>query len=193
MTDIRKWINLVESTRQERRFYLNQANEFRKERSKYWPVSPELMASYKDGSHTEKYSDGSLIWEKNGVWHRDGDMPARIHKDGSLEWYKNNDLHRDGDKPARIWSEETLEFFKNGQKHRDLDKPAVIRTDGRLEWWRNYQQHRVLGPAVISANNNFQWWFKGKKMPVTSQDEYEEWLKKNHPFDPEVRQLYQLR
>jgi hypothetical protein len=51
----------------------------------------------------------------------------------------------------------------------------------------------VLGPALILEKNKFEWWFKGKKMPVNSQDEYEEWLKKNHPFDSEVRQLHQLR
>jgi hypothetical protein len=193
MTDIRKWINLVESTRQERRFYLNQANEFRKERAKWWPVSPELMASYDDGSHTKKEINGSLEWYKNGLKHRDFDKPALIFANGSLAWCKNGDFHRDDDKPAVIWWDGSLWWDKNGLSHRDGDKPAWIGANGILRWYKNHLQHRVLGPAVIDEKNKFEWWFKGEQIPVTSQDEYEEWLKKNRPFDPEVRQLYQLR
>jgi hypothetical protein len=193
MTDIRKWMNLVENIDSDREFYINQANEFRKERAKWWPISPELMARYRDGSHTKKYSDGELKWSKNRQYHRDGDKPAKIDAIGGLEWWKNGELHRDDDKPAEINSTGTLHWWKNGDWHRDGDKPAKIYARGGVEWWKNGKRHRVLGPAVIGDNNDFQWWFKGEEMPVNSQDEYEEWLKKNHPFDPEVRQLYQLR
>ena len=117
-------------------------NEHLKERELWWPVSPELMASYKDGSHTEKYSDGTLDWSKNGDWHRDGDKPVWIWENGTLIWSKNG------------------------------------------------LNHRVLGPAVIDGNNNFKWWYKGGQIPVNSQEEYEEWIHKNHPFDNEIKQLY---
>jgi hypothetical protein len=192
MNTIRKWINLVENIDSDREFYINQANEFRKERDKWWPVSDELMASYKDGSHAKRYLDGSLRWLQNHKLHRDGDKPARISGPGGLEWRKNGELHRDGDKPAEIFVG-GLYWWKNGLKHRDDDKPAIIYADGELEWCKNDKRHRVLGPAHIDAHNKFEWWFRGEQIPVNSQDEYEEWLKKNHPFEPEVRQLYQLR
>jgi hypothetical protein len=82
------------------------------ERAKYWPVSKELMAQYKDGSHTYGSKDGTLIWEKNGQWHRDGDLPAVIYPDGQLEWRQNERLHR-------------------------LCGPAVIYSNGKLGWLIN--------------------------------------------------------
>ena len=193
MNTIRKWINLVENIDSDREFYINQANEFRKERSKYWPVSSKLMASYRDGSHTKKEVDGSIGWYKNGIRHRDGDKPASILKNGTCQWWKNGQVHRDGDMPSWIGSFGSLIWEKNNRRHRDGDKPALMGVNDQLEWYKNGKLHRVLGPAVIGINNEFIWWFRGEKIPVTSQDEYEEWLKKNHPFEPEVRQLYQLR
>ena len=108
------------------------------ERAKYWPVSPELMVQYDDGSHTEKDRYGDLIWKKNGKLHRDGDKPARIDRDGHLVWYQNGLYHRDGDKPATIWADGTLEWFQNNLRHR-FSGPAVIYASDKLEWWINYE------------------------------------------------------
>jgi hypothetical protein len=188
MTNIRSWINLVENIDKEREFYINQANEFRKERAKGWPVSKELLASYKDGSHTRKYSDGTLAWLKNGRYHRDGNKPAYIGTDDTLQWYKNGHWQRDGDKPARISADGSLEWWKNGHLHRDGDKPARIEATGSLQWWKNYLLHRLLGPAVITENNDFEWWFKGEEIPVNSQEEFLQWLQKNGHID-----VYRLR
>jgi hypothetical protein len=190
MTNIRNWINLVENIDKEREFYINQANYYRtEERDKWWPVSPELMASYRDGDKPARIlPDGSLIWEKNGLWHRDDDKPARIWPDDSLEWWKNGELHRDGDKPAIIYADNKLVWYKNGLRHRDGDKPAMIYADGLLEWVKNSEGHRLVGPAVIDENNNFEWWFKGEEIPVNSQEEYLKWLSDKGHID-----VYRLR
>ena len=82
--------------------------------SKYWPVSTNLLAEYRDGSHTETH-DGHLYWRN-----------------------KNGELHRDGDKPAVIYAYGYLGWFQNGERHRSCG-PAVIRSDGRNEWWINGQ------------------------------------------------------
>jgi hypothetical protein len=189
MTNIRNWINLVENIDKEREFYINQANHYRtEERSKWWPVSPDLMASYKDGSHTDKWPNGTLVWYKNGVYHRDGDKPAWIRANGTLEWWKNDQNHRDSDKPAEICADGTLEWWKNGLWHRDGDKPAEINANGTLIWLKNGEKHRLAGPAVIDGNNNFRWDFKNKQIPVNSQEEYLQWLVKNGLID-----VYRLR
>jgi hypothetical protein len=148
-------------------------NEYLKERELYWPVSPELMASYNDGSHAEKDADGSLEWYKNDQLHRDGDLPARILADGRLEWYKNGLLHRDGDKPALIDASGSLWWFKNRLFHRDGDKPAVIGADGTLAWSKNGDQHRTTGPAVIRPDNKHEYWING----VDITKEVNSWLK----------------
>jgi hypothetical protein len=135
-------------------------NDYLKERELWWPVSPELLASYRDGSHTNKYTDGSLEWCKDGVYHRDGDKPARIYKDGTLVWWKNGKWHRDGDKPAMIYADGTLTWFKNGK------------------------QHRTTGPAIIHPNNKHRYWING----VDITKEVKSWLKTRkykYPFTPE--------
>jgi hypothetical protein len=189
MTNIRNWINLVENIDKEREFYINQANYYRtEERDKWWPVSPELMASYKDGSHTQKLRHGTLQWLKNGKFHRDSDKPAEINAVDELLWCKNDEQHRDGDKPAFIGADGSRQWFKNDELHRDGDKPASIHARGTLEWFKNGEYHRLLGPAVIDQNNNFEWWFKGVKILVKSQEEYLQWLEKNGHID-----VYRLR
>ena len=58
-------------------------------------------------------------WNK----HRDEDEPALIWKDGSVVYYKNGVKHRDG-KPAVIFPDGYEEWWVNGIQHRD-DGPAI--------------------------------------------------------------------
>ena len=143
------------------------------ERAKWWPVSPELMASYRDGSHTHNFGNAELAWWKDGYFHRDGDKPAYIGSDGSLEWYKNGQYHRDGDLPAIIYADGELAWFKNGVRHRDGDKPAWIRADSTLQWYKNDEWHRTTGPAIIHPNNKHRYWING----VDITKEVKSWLK----------------
>ena len=142
-------------------------NEYLNERDIWWPVSPELMAGYRDGSHTNEWQDGSLAWQKNCK------------------------LHRDDDKPAAIWADGTLEWQKNGKWHRDGDKPAEICADGNLVWYKNGLPHRTTGPAIIYPNNKHEYWING--VDITS--EVESWLetrKYKYPFTPEQQVEFTL-
>jgi hypothetical protein len=166
-------------------------NEYLKERELWWPVSPELMASYKDGSQTETNADGKLQWLKNDKLHRDGDQPAIIYADGSLLWYKNGLLHRDGDLPAYIATHGSLVWYKNGLLHRDSDKPAYIATHRKLIWYKNDKKHRTTGPAVINQNKKKEYWVND--LEITS--EVESWLKTRKykaPFTPEQQVEFTL-
>ena len=55
---------------------------------------------------------------------------------GNVEYYKNGVLHRDGDLPAVISARGDLEYYKNGRRHRD-NGPAVIRKNGVCSWYKN--------------------------------------------------------
>ena len=55
---------------------------------------------------------------------------------GITEYYKNGVLHRDGDLPAVISARGDLEYWKNGKRHRD-NGPAVIRKNGVCSWYKN--------------------------------------------------------
>jgi hypothetical protein len=165
-------------------------NEYLAERELWWPVSSEVMASYKDGSHTKKSPDGSLHWFKNGLRHRDGDKPAVITTYGTLIWYKNGKKHRDGDLPAEICADGTLIWANDGKQHRDGDKPAWIHANGTLVWRKNGNLHRNTGPAVIYLKNK-EYWING----VDITDEVEIWLKSRkykYPFTPEQQVKFTL-
>jgi hypothetical protein len=190
-------------------------NDYLKERELWWPVSDELMASYKDVSYSYKTQVGSLEWTKNDQTHRDGDKPAYIGADCSLEWVKNGKYHRDGDKPAVIAADGTLKWckhgvyhrdgdkpawighdnmllwYKNGKWHRDGDKPAWIRADGTLVWYNNGHRHRTTGPAVIKPHNKHWYWING----VNITKEVESWLETyqyKYPFTLEQQVEFTL-
>ncbi len=159
-------------------------NEYLKERELWWPVSPELMAEYNDGSHDSKDTRDKLLWYKNDLLHRDGDKPAVIYSYGTLEWRKNGDLHRDGDKPAWIGADSRLGWWKNDKIHRDGDKPALIWPNDTLVWHKNGLRHRITGPAVIHPNNEHEYWING----VNITKEVKSWLETRQykvPFTPE--------
>jgi hypothetical protein len=160
------------------------------EKNKWWPISPELMATYKDG--TNNYHDEvGPYWWKNGALHRSGDKPAIIYTDGTVAWYKNGKKHRDGDKPAYIRGDGQLQWWKNDKLHRDGDMPAFIGIDDRLEWWRNDRTHRITGPAIIYAKNKYEWYNDG----VDITKEVRRWLKTKkykYPFTPEQQVEFQL-
>lgn len=77
-----------------------------------------------------QYSLNTKIWTKDGVLHRDNDLPAVIHANGSEEWWFN------------------------GKRHRNNNLPAIIKVNGVQEWWVNGIRHRDVkdGPAVLSPN-----------------------------------------
>ena len=153
------------------------SNYAAQERARWWPVPAELMAQYKDGSHTDEDRCGSLEWWQNDQRHRDGDLPAFIDADGTLEWYQNNLRHRDGDRPAIIWANGSLGWCKNNQWHRVGDLPAVIQANGVLHWYQDNQRHRFGGPAIIWPSGTLEWWYwRGEKIPVRSQEEFIEYL-----------------
>ena len=98
-----------------------------------------LNAPYNSKTKTgvKTLSNGIKEWWKNGLFHRDNDMPAIERADGSKQWYKNGELHRDNDMPAYVGADGTKSWYKNGQLHRDNDMPAIVRADGSKEWCKN--------------------------------------------------------
>jgi hypothetical protein len=58
--------------------------------------------------------DGTQVWRKNGMLHRDNDLPAIIHPDGSMEWWYEDELHRVG-KPAYIDADGTMMWYEKDE------------------------------------------------------------------------------
>lgn len=127
---------------------------------------------------------GTQEWVKDGVWHRDGEKPARISADGACEWWVEGVWHRGGDKPAVI-NGYRREWWVNGVRHRDGDKPA---TEGsrygsyeELVWVRNGRLHRDGGkPAYVSSDGISEWWVYGTRIRASNRCPF---AKNNQRFD----------
>ena len=109
-----------------------------------------------------------MTWFKNGVTHRDNDLPAVICKNGTKEWWVNGQRHREDDKPAIVHKHGMKKWYYNNMLHRSHDKPAIVQTLVN-EWWIRGKRHRNYGkPAEVwnASEHNF-WWLHGK--PVSEK------------------------
>ena len=108
------------------------------------------------------------IWYKEGLIHRDDDLPAVISEDNTewnirtctyirfenifsvdiykskKYWYKKGRLHRDNDLPA-LCSNGTQEWYINGKLHRDGDLPAIVYQNGNQKWQLSTEKNRGAG------------------------------------------------
>jgi len=83
---------------------------------------------------TDKY--GTHMSKLNGVLHSFNDEPSWIHINGCKRWYKNGLMHRDNDLPAEVDSS-LMVWYNENKIHRENGKPACIYSNGRAEWWTN--------------------------------------------------------
>jgi hypothetical protein len=118
-------------------------------------------------------------WKANGVYHRAGDLPARVFDNGRLEWWFEGKLHRDHDKPAIITETGNKLYYKNGLHHRDGDGPSGEYMDGDMTWHKNGKLHRDAvdesgDPLPAFAGQEWSTWFiegrvKNTKYPWVSR------------------------
>jgi hypothetical protein len=105
-----------------------------------------------------KRLDGTEGWYKNGVLHRNGDLPAVIYPSGTTEWFKNGVKHRDNGMPAIIWGNGNMEWYVNGRLERDGGLPAVVCVSGTKKWYKGGLLHRDFDlPAIEFAHGDRQW------------------------------------
>jgi hypothetical protein len=78
--------------------------------------------------------------DKDGHWHRDHDLPARIDFDGTRYWYQHNiPSKRPRGAANTIYPDGSMEWYdENAELHRDGGLPAVIYPDlGYKGWYRH--------------------------------------------------------
>ena len=96
---------------------------------------------------TEVLEDGTLVWKKNGLIHRDDNLPAIVHPNHDIEYRSMGVLH-------------------------NTYLPSLVLGDGTIEWYENDENHRLNGPAVID-DSGVMWFNHGKvfrgndKPPIT--------------------------
>ena len=83
---------------------------------------------YKEVLHNIKgpaliMEDGSEFWYKEGVIHRNGDVPAVTTKVGKY-WYKNGKYHRENG-PAIVYNNGKKEYYLNGVRAKEVKEVEV--------------------------------------------------------------------
>jgi hypothetical protein len=138
------------------------------------------------------YSDKTKKYYKNGVLHRDGDLPA-IECPNRALYYKNGKLHRDGDLPAGIYLNGEERYYKNGKLHRDFDLPAVKYSDGSKYYYKNGALHRDHGLPAIESANDCKYYYengvlhRGRGLPaIEFLDRYKSYYMYGHKITSDV-------
>lgn len=106
-------------------------------------------------------------YNKDGQLHREDDKPAVIcSRDGTEIWYKNGLRHRDNG-PAFVRRNETQEWIKNGKLHRE-DGPAVIRREKHYYYFEGKEFANMNDlkefKQIINIFYNVKHFVKNKRM-----------------------------
>ena len=83
----------------------------------------------------------------NSKVHSYNDLPAIIDEVGNQIWCKDGNFHRDNDLPAKVvCSGRSMEWYQYGEQHRD-DGPAVQTIVFNL-YYKRGKFHNANGPAL---------------------------------------------
>ena len=128
-------------------------------------ISPKKKEETKSDEIVEKSYDYTKFYKMidgKKVLHRENG-PAVVSIFGDDEYYRNGLLHRDGDLPAFIdYRGKVQRYFKHGVMTREGDKPSEYNY-GDIRYTNDKGVlHRENGPAVITADGIENWYFNGK-------------------------------
>jgi len=125
-----------------------------------------------------KTTDKEFTLNDKGQYHSFDDLPAIVYTKLNMKcWYKEGILHRDNELPAVEWGINKLYYINGkllipntqpnyivnkwgnkctyndkGQLHSYNDQPALVRPNGTKEWWLNGKLIRNNGlPAIVSS------------------------------------------
>ena len=70
-----------------------------------------------------------------------------------------------------------IEYRNEYGFHHNENGPAIIHPNGSKAWLINGKRHRLDGPAVISRNGSEYWYLNEKQISVSSQEEFERYLR----------------
>lgn len=131
----------------------------------------------KDEQILEEQEDGTLRWSKNGVLHREENLPAMIVNEkfeSKMLFAVDGKLHRT-DGPAylhvkKLWIEDERDYeevscsiyYENGQIHRDNGPAIRDMIRGEIAFYRRGFLHKTDGPAV-STTTMTVWYIGGQR------------------------------
>jgi hypothetical protein len=121
-----------------------------------------LLNSYND--QPSLIENGNLYWHKDGLLHRDNDLPSMIMNNGDKYWYTNGNIGR---------LNECLPYIEktNGDKYYLTNKFGCYKIISHLnEIWfnKNNEYHREDGPAYKVFDKygilKYKYWYTNGKL-----------------------------
>lgn len=164
-----------------------------------------------------EYADGSYVWCRDGVLHRDGNAPAVVWGNGEMQawfvdgalhradgpalitkkkqvWYERGKRHRDGDRPAVEWTDYSkVKYYRRGMLHRDSGFPSVLVVGRYACFHERGHLHRHGGPAVVCWEHGAMWYASGRCQGICPWGflpaDVREWLRQPQPTFKELERL----
>jgi hypothetical protein len=112
----------------------------------------------------------------NNVYYLSNEKEYKNYTNWIYMSYNEDDLYHRLDGPAIEYSNGDKFWYLNGKRHR-LDGPAKEYSDGDKFWYKNDKFHREDGPAIERINGNKYYFYNGKKIYVSSDKEFKQYIK----------------
>ena len=90
------------------------------------------------------------MYKRQGRFHRENDLPAKVLSSTHKEWWIHGQLSRENDQHT-VEIDGTRKWYVNGVLHREHG-PAIIKNDGTLMYYINGRLQNVSGPAIIKIS-----------------------------------------
>jgi len=87
-----------------------------------------------------------------------------------MNYYRRITLPSLGGGASYIYVDDLNRYHREGG-------PAIECWNGDRFWFKHGKLHRLDGPASEFADGNKEWFYQEEKIPCSSQEEYEKYLK----------------
>jgi hypothetical protein len=115
------------------------------------------------------FKNGSMCWYTDGNLDRADDLPASVgYNNGVLircRWYRNGVPHRDGNLPSVI-TQQGYEFHQEGKLHREDGNPAFVRFHANCVHRKWCVRGEIIDEDFISHE---EWQEEGESFQLSGQ------------------------
>ena len=123
---------------------------------------------------TTTYTEtGYLDGDGDFITHSFDDEPALIFNIGTKSWYKDGLRHRDNNLPARIWSNGNYLFYKNGKKYWIInDTEYYSYKEIKEKFKNNILKLKNINMTILKENNIDAIWIDWCEYIILDQSQY---------------------
>jgi len=127
----------------------------------------KVIKEFENRTVTGYFKTGNLIR------HSFNDEPAIIYDNGTKYWYKDGLIHRDNNLPACIWSDGSYSFYKNGKKYwiiNDTEYYSYVKVKEKFK--NNILKLKNVNINILKENNIDAIWLTCYEYIILDQSQY---------------------